>query len=57
MFILQVILLPDRPYHENYLIVGKRLTTIRKAIAGLKDGIFMTIYNKMCHANNSATDK
>ena len=43
MFILQVILLPDRPYHENYLIIGKRLTTIRKAIAGLKDGIFMTI--------------
>ena len=43
MFILQVILLSDRPFHEDYLIIGKRSTTERKAIAGLNDGIFMTI--------------
>ena len=43
MFILQVILLSDRPFHEDYLIIGKRLAIERKAIAGLNDGIFMTI--------------
>ncbi len=48
MFILQVILLSDRPFHEDYLIIGKRLAIERKAIAGLNDGIFYDHFTIKC---------